>query len=162
MKNLKSILGVLAPTLGTALGGPLGGMAARALSEALLGKPDGSIDDLEEIIGLASPDQLANIKKIEADFKVQLKALDVDIAKINADDRASARTSNNTAGSNVPAILAITTVAAFFSYIAFVTFYPHNADVGLINVAIGWLGGSASAVISYYFGASATTGETNK
>ena len=86
MKNLKSILGVLAPTLGTALGGPLGGMAARALSEALLGKPDGSIDDLEEVIGLASPDQLANIKKIEADFKVQLKALDVDIAKINADE----------------------------------------------------------------------------
>jgi hypothetical protein len=56
-------------------------------------------------------------------------------------------------------VLAVTTVAAFFGHIGFVTFYPHNADVGLINVAIGWLGGSASAVISYYFGATATTSD---
>ena len=159
MKNLTSILGVIAPTLGTALGGPLGGMAARAISQALLGNTEASINELEKAIAAATPQQLADVKKVEADFKVQMKALDVDLAKVNAGDRIDARSSNIKTGSNVPAVLAVTTVGAFFGYIGFVTFYPHNADVGLINVAIGWLGGSASAVISYYFGASATTSD---
>tara|TARA_R110000822_G_scaffold59289_1_gene147982 strand:+ start:265 stop:753 length:489 start_codon:yes stop_codon:yes gene_type:complete len=156
MKNLKAILGVIAPTLGNALGGPLGGMAMRAVSQVLTGNADSVMDDLESAIGNATPDQLAAIKKAEGDFKVQMKALDVDLAKINAEDRSNARNANQTSGSRVPAILAITTVTAFFAYIGFVTFVPNDADIGLINVAIGWLGGSASAIISYYFGASAT------
>jgi hypothetical protein len=157
MTNLKSILGVIAPTLGNALGGPLGGMAMRAVSQVLTGNKDAAIDEIEAAIGGATPEQLGSIKKAEADFKVQMKALDVDLAKINAEDRANARTANHTSGSKVPAILAITTVTAFFAYIGFVTFVPNDADIGLINVAIGWLGGSASAVISYYFGASVST-----
>lgn len=155
MKNLKSILGIIAPSLGTAIGGPLGGMALRAVSQALTGKPGAILEDLESAISGASPEQLADIKKAEASFKVQMKALDVDLAKINAEDRASARSSNLASGSKIPAILALTTVVSFFAYIGFVTFVPNDADIGLINVAIGWLGGSASAVISYYFGASA-------
>jgi|TARA_R110002126_G_scaffold63234_1_gene162150 hypothetical protein len=154
MKNLKAILGIVAPSLGTALGGPLGGMAVKAISSALTGKPGTILEDLEGAISNATPDQLALVKKAEAEFKVQMKALDVDLAKINAEDRSNARAINHASNSKVPAILAITTVAAFFSYIGFVTFVDHNADIGLINVAIGWLGGSASAVISYYFGAS--------
>jgi hypothetical protein len=89
-----------------------------------------------------------------------MKALDVDLAKINAEDRSNARTINHASNSKVPAILAITTVASFFAYIGFVTFVPNDADIGLINVAIGWLGGSASAVISYYFGASVSSGDS--
>jgi hypothetical protein len=34
----KKIVGAVAPTLATALGGPLAGMAAAAVSDALLGK----------------------------------------------------------------------------------------------------------------------------
>tara|TARA_R110000823_G_C15890779_1_gene495993 strand:+ start:589 stop:1074 length:486 start_codon:yes stop_codon:yes gene_type:complete len=159
MNNLKAILGIVAPSLGTALGGPLGGMAVKAISQALTGKPGSVLTDLEEAISNATPEQLSAVKKAEADFKVQMKALDVDIAKINAEDRSNARTSNVASGSKVPAVLAITTVLAFFSYIGFVTFAPNDADIGLVNVAIGWLGGSASAVISYYFGASVSTGK---
>ena len=134
-------------------------MTVWAVSQALLGNTEVSINELQKGIAAATPQQLADVKKVEADFKVQMKALDVDLAKVNAGDRIDARSSNIKTGSNVPAVLAVTTVGAFFGYIGFVTFYPHNADVGLINVAIGWLGGSASAVISYYFGASATTSE---
>jgi hypothetical protein len=35
--------------------------------------------------------QLADIKKVEADFKVSMKQLDVDLVKIAASDRDSAR-----------------------------------------------------------------------
>ena len=34
-KLLKNIVGAVAPTLGTALGGPMGGMAANMISEVL-------------------------------------------------------------------------------------------------------------------------------
>jgi hypothetical protein len=131
-------------------------MTVWAVSQALLGNTEASINELQKGIAAATPQQLADVKKVEADFKVQMKALDVDLAKVNAGDRIDPRSSNIKTGSNVPAVLAITTVGAFFGYIGFlVAFHPHSADVGLINVAIGWLGGSASAVISYYFGASA-------
>ena len=37
MKNLKSILGVIAPTLATAMGGPLGGMAMKMVAACMHG-----------------------------------------------------------------------------------------------------------------------------
>jgi hypothetical protein len=99
MKNLKSILGAIAPTLATAMGGPLGGMAMKMVADRL-GLPDATPEAVDAAVAAATPEQLAEIKKVEADFKVQMKALDVDLV--------------------------------------------------MINVAVGWLGGSASAVISYY------------
>ena len=35
LKGVKGILGAVAPTIGTALGGPMGGMAAKMVAEAL-------------------------------------------------------------------------------------------------------------------------------
>jgi len=48
----------------------------------------------------------------------------------------------------------------FLVYIAAVTFWPafHDGvklDKEFINIALGWLGGTASTVIAYYFGSSA-------
>jgi hypothetical protein len=154
MKNLKSILGAIAPTLATAMGGPLGGMAMKMVADKL-GLPDASLDALDAAVASATPEQLAEIKKVEADFKVQMKALDVDLVKIAAADRDSARQRHAVMKDATPTVLAIGTLLAFFGYIGAVTFLAPDADLGLINVAVGWLGGSASAVISYYFGASA-------
>jgi hypothetical protein len=55
---------------------------------------------------------------------------------------------------HVAPILAIITVVAFLSYAIAVTFIPHKADLGLINVIFGWLGGTTSTIIAYYFGSS--------
>jgi hypothetical protein len=48
MKNLKSILGVIAPTLATAIGGPLGGMAMKMVADKL-GLPDASPEALTRL-----------------------------------------------------------------------------------------------------------------
>jgi hypothetical protein len=154
MKNLKSILGAIAPTLATAMGGPLGGMAMKMVADKL-GLPDATPEAVDAAVAAATPEQLAEIKKVEADFKVQMKALDVDLVKIAAADRDSARQRHAAMKDATPTVLAIGTLLAFFGYIGAVTFLAPDADLGLINVAVGWLGGSASAVISYYFGASA-------
>jgi hypothetical protein len=157
LKKAKEILGAVAPTLGTALGGPLGGAAARAISAKLLGKENATAEEISAAVELATPAQLAELKKVEADFKVEMQKLEVDLVRIAAEDRDSARQRQAAMGDHTPTILAILTMVSFFGYIGAVTFLPsaRGADVGLVNVAIGWLGGTASTVIAYYFGSSA-------
>jgi hypothetical protein len=150
----KGILGAVAPTLGTALGGPMGGMAGKMIADAL--GVENEPQAISQAISNATPEQLAQIKKIEADFKVQMKQLDIDLAKIDAGDRDSARRRQISLKDHTPTVLAVMTMVSFFAYIGAVTFHPaaRGADIGFINIAVGWLGGTASTVIAYYFGSS--------
>lgn len=151
----KSIIGTVAPLLGTAIGGPVGGIAVKAITSAL-GLDDGASDkDINAAMKNASPEQLAAIKKAEADFKVQMKKLDIDLEAIHQQDRDSARKREMATGDKIPAVLAITTMIAFFGYIGGVTFFPPAMiDIAFVNIAVGWLGGTASTVVAYYFGSS--------
>ena len=81
----KDILKSVAPVLGTAIGGPFGGAAAKFIGEKLLGNPDASEADISDYIIGASPAQLTEIKKLDNDFDVQMKQLDVDILKIESE-----------------------------------------------------------------------------
>lgn len=63
--------------------------------------------------------------------------------------------------------IAITTVIFFFGYIGAVTFYPvwccnHPINMEFVNLAIGWIGGVATAVITYFFGSSSQSAEKNE
>ena len=162
LKKAKSILSVVAPNIGTALGGPIGGMAGRVVAKALLGKDEASNEEISEAVEKATPEQLVALKKADADFKVQMKQLDIDLAKISASDRDSARKRQIALGDHTPTVLAILTMLAFFGYIGAVTLPTPNADIGLLNVALGWLGGTASTVIAYYFGSSSGSKQKNE
>jgi hypothetical protein len=94
--NFKKIIGSVAPTLGTALGGPLGGMAAKFAVDKLIpgAKPKDANDAmsiLENFISGASPDQIAQLKKLDHEFKVQMKELGIRESELAAKDRADAR-----------------------------------------------------------------------
>ena len=66
-------------------------MATRAISEALLGKPDGSEAELPEAAAKATPEQLLALKTAEQDFAVKMRELDIDLERIANADRDSAR-----------------------------------------------------------------------
>ena len=83
-KLLGNIVGSVAPTLGAALGGPLGGMAGDVISKVL--GVENNPASLEKAIATASPEQLMEIKKAEIAFEKQMKELDVDIYKIEAEE----------------------------------------------------------------------------
>jgi hypothetical protein len=53
---LKSVIGAVAPTLGTALGGPMGGMAAKMISE-VLGVPN-TPKAIDKALAEATPEQM--------------------------------------------------------------------------------------------------------
>ena len=150
-KLLGNIIGSVAPTLGTALGGPLGGMAGDVISKIL--GVDNNPASLEKAIATATPEQLMEIKKAEKEFETKMKELDVDLYKLETQEKQDAR---KTFSKDWTArIIGVAMVGGFLGYIFLVTLQPpeQNSEA-LINLVLGYLGGLASAVISFYFGAS--------
>ena len=157
MKNLlKNIVGAVAPTLGTALGGPMGGMAANMIAD-VLGCPN-TPKAIEKALAEATPEQMLELKKAENAFEIQMKELDVDVFKLETEDKQDAR--GKFSKDWTARIMGITVVGGFMGYIFLVTLQPpeQNSEA-LINLVLGYLGGLASAVISFYFGASHTPKE---
>ena len=150
-KLLGNIIGSVAPTLGTALGGPLGGMAGDVISKIF--GVDNNPASLEKAIATATPEQLMEIKKAEKEFETKMKELDVDLYKLETQEKQDAR---KTFSKDWTArIIGVAMVGGFLGYIFLVTLQPpeQNSEA-LINLVLGYLGGVASAVISFYFGAS--------
>ena len=90
MKKILNIVSAVAPTLGTALNGPLGGMATGVISKVLGVNNDEKT--IEQALANASPEQLLEIKKAEKDFEVKMKELDVNLFDIETKDKQDART----------------------------------------------------------------------
>ena len=153
LKSVKGIIGAVAPTIGTALGGPMGGMAAKMVSEVL--GVDNDPKKIEQAIQAATPEQLAELKKIDKDFDIKMKELDVDLYALETKDIQDAR--GKFSKDSTARIIGVTVVGGFMGYIFLVTLQPpeQNSEA-LINLVLGYLGGLASAIISFYFGASNT------
>jgi len=150
-KLLSNIVGAVAPTLGTALGGPFGGMAGDVISKVL--GVENNPKSIEQALANATPEQLLEIKKAEKEFETKMKELDVDLYDLEAKEKQHAR---NTFSKDWTArIIGIAMIGGFLGYIFLVTLQPpeQNSEA-LINLVLGYLGGLASAVISFYFGAS--------
>ena len=148
---IKGLIGAVAPTIGQALGGPLGGAAAQTIASVLGCKPDEK--SIANAVQAATPEQLAEIKKAELDFQVQMKKLDVDVFALEAEDIQNARAAFK--GDWTPKFIAVACVFFFGGYIALVTLQdPAANDDGIVNLVLGYLGGIVSSIISFYYGAS--------
>ena len=160
--NWKAIIGTVAPGLATALGGPLAGMATAALSKAILGKDDGSADDVAAAVTKADPSILLKIKECEAEFQKHMADVGVDLAKIAAGDTANARAREIAVRDNTPKILAYLVTLGFFALlICMFRFEVPPSSRDLMNVMLGALGAGFSVVLAYYFGSSAGSDAKN-
>ena len=69
----KSVVGTVAPVLGTALGGPFGGLAGKMIQDALgVDNEDAMVQELQ-----ANPDALVKLKEVELSFKARMKELGI-------------------------------------------------------------------------------------
>ena len=155
LKTFGPLLGSVAPSIATALGGPLAGMATKALSQALLGNEDGSDDDIQAALRTASPEQLASVKKIDADFRVQMKSLDIDLERIAVDDRKSARSMQTETRDWIPRLLAVSVTVGFFAILIYMLVYglPTTGNEALL-LLLGALQTAWGGIIAFYFGSS--------
>jgi len=154
-KKVGGLIGEIAPTIAGAIFGPVGGLAAKALTQALGINDGASHDDIENAILNATPEQLAAIKRADNDFKVQMKNLDIDLVRIAADDRASARSMAVGTHSLTPSIMSYVIVVCW----AVIQYYlfTHVIDPSmreLVARVLGTLDGALMLVLSFWFGSS--------
>jgi len=156
LKTFGPLLSQVAPTIATALGGPLAGMAVKTLSNVLLGHENGTAEDVAGAIQSATPEQLTEIKKIDADFKVRMKELDIDLERISSGDRDSARKMQMQTNDWIPRILALLITVGFFGILVWmlVKGMPSTGTEALLMM-LGALGTAWTGVVNFYYGSSA-------
>ena len=157
----RAIVGTVAPGLATALGGPLAGMAAAAISDALLGKPNGSEGEIVTALQAGGHEALLRLKQADQAFMVRMKELGIDLEKVHAGDRADARDREVKTGDKAtPRALAAIIVGGFLLTVWYVLSgkvegLKDPVAAGLIGTLIGYVSAKADQVTSYYFGSSA-------
>lgn len=157
MDQLLNLVRTVAPTLATAFGGPLAGMATRAISEALLGKPDGSQEELLAAVPMASAEQLLALKKADQDFAVRMNELEIDLERISNEDRNSARNREVQTRDWTPKALAGGITFGYFGVLFYMLTHglPTTGGSEAMLVMLGTLGTAWGGVVAYYFGSSA-------
>lgn len=158
----KGLVKSIAPTIGTALGGPLGGMAGVALTKAL-GLGDGAAKDdaaLATAVQAASPDQLLALKQADQEFALQMQKLGFEnleaLEAIAAGDRANAREREIKTQDWTPKALGLAITLGFFGLLYFLLRHePPSGSRDILNIMLGSLGSAWIGVVTYYFGSSA-------
>ncbi len=157
----KSLVRTVAPTVGSAIGGPLGGMATNVLLDTLGIKPSTNDQDndriLEERLRTASPADLLALKKADQDFEAKMAEIGLDKEKLHQQDRHSARQREVQVGGRAAPALATVTIVGFFACVGYVLSGKVNlsGEQGvIIGTLIGYVSAKADQVVSYYFGSS--------
>ncbi len=152
----KGLIKSVAPTAATLLGGPLAGLAVKAIGDAI-GVSDATQEKIEEVLqsGQLTGEQLAAIKLAENNLKLELKRLDINLEEIYAKDRDSARKLQAETKSWVPAVLTVITVGGFFWLLigaATGQFKLTGSDVMML--LLGVLARETAGVYQFWFGSS--------
>ena len=147
--KLKGLLSAFAPTLGSAIGGPLGKMAVTAIAGKL------GVSDTEEAVTQAvesaSPEQRQALTEADQSFAVRMRELDIDSFKVQTEDVQHARELHK--GLIFPQIFASVFLLLFFGYIFLITVSPpQQADLALSNLIVGNLMAVISGISGYLYG----------
>jgi hypothetical protein len=143
----------IAPTVATALGGPLAGMAVSAISKAI-GVDEDKVEDLIANNKLTS-EQVAQIKMAEIELAKQAQELGLNFEKLEVEDRKSAREMQATTRSMMPPLLASAVTVGFFGIVVMMFFNQVDSNNPAILMMLGSLGTAWTGIIAYYFGSSA-------
>ena len=154
----------MAPTLDTALGGPLGGLAASVAGKVLLGKtpPDpGEIQDF--ILAHQTPDTFLKLREVETQLVRELRELEIESERIAAGDRSSARARHAKTRDAMPGVLTSVVFSGFFGILGALMFIKEIPEAALLplNIMLGALSTLLVQIGAYYFGSSKGSADKN-
>lgn len=160
--DFTKIIATVAPWIGTALGGPLGGLAVEAAANAL-GLGDKTTDAIKAAIGGATPEQMLALKQADQAFALQMQQLGfaqiADLEALAAGDRKDARALQIAKPSRVPAILSsLVTVGYFGILIGMMRGWLVVADSQALLIMLGSLTTAWGAVMAFWFGTTRDSG----
>jgi len=141
----------IAPTIATALGGPLAGLAVTSLAK-VFGVPEKDVQGMIES-GKMSAEQLQQVKLAELELQKQAQALGLNFETLAVEDRKSARDMQIATKSVVPPILAGTVTVGFFG-ILYALMMGYATESNQLMIMLGSLGTSWGGIIAFYFGSS--------
>ena len=145
-----SWLKAIAPTVATALGGPLAGLAVQVVGSALGVEPDKVQDMITK--GQLSGDQLLALKQAELDLKKQEEELGFKYEQLDYNDRADARKRQADTHDETNTWLAFIIIGSFIAVVGTTLMGMTKVDSVLAGTLIGYLSAKAEQVLTYYFG----------
>ncbi len=154
-QKLKGIIGTVAPMLGGMIGGPLGGLAGKMVMDALgVNSEAAALQQLE-----SNPDALLKLKSAEMNWAARMKELEIDEAKLHAEDTADARSLGEKLGTGFQRILSVIFLIGYFGlmYLLFTSEFVGGLDdwsKGQLGILIGVLTAAVTQIIVYWFGSS--------
>ena len=143
----------IAPTIATAMGGPLAGMAVSVISKAIGVDPD-KVGDMISNNKLTA-EQIAQVKIAEIELQKQAQELGLNFEKLEVEDRKSARDMQAATRSMMPPLLAGSVTVGFFGIMGMMFNGQVDSSNPAILMMLGSLGTAWTGIISYYFGSSA-------
>lgn len=163
--NWKDIVKSVAPVLGTALGGPFGGMATKFLANKLTGDENAGEDVMEEMVNNANPDLMFKIKELDKDFKLEMRRIGLQEEQLIVEDRKDARKLFSV-DKRPQIILSGIFIVGYFTLVwAMVTGnfeIPQDQGV-LVTTLMGVLTAGVANIMQFWFGSSSgSKDKTNK
>lgn len=163
--NWKSIVKSVAPALGSALGGPAGGMAVKFIADKILGNPEATESEVADYVAGASPADMLKIKQSDHDFAVAMRELDIDLEKLEVDDRKSAR-DLGIKTSLIPQIILACIYVLAFSATLYAVFTGQvkmdSMQTTMANYLLGILSAGLMQIMNFFFGSSKSSHDKNK
>jgi len=147
-------LGQIAPTIATALGGPLAGLAVTALSK-VFGVDEKDVQGMIES-GKMTAEQLQQVKVAELELQKQAQALGLNFETLATEDRKSARDMQIATKSIVPPILAGSVTVGFFG-ILYALMAGYAQESNQLMIMLGSLSTAWSGIVAFYFGSSSSS-----
>jgi hypothetical protein len=152
LATLKSV----APTVASAMFGPLGAVAVASVGE-LLGVSDATKDKISDIIlsGQMTPDQIGKLRELELEYQNNEKERGFKYAELSFKDRDSARTANVSGGTQKPLFwLSLLLLSITLGTECMVLFkgYPEGTDPLVVGRVLGLMDAVAMLVLSYWYG----------
>ena len=146
-------LKTLAPMLGTALGGPLGGAAAAFIADRL-GVDSKTVTAVTDVLnsGKMTPEQISALKLAEIDFQKFLESNKIKLDEIAAADRNSARTMQATTKSVMPATLTLLITFGFFGVLGWMLYDAAVVESPPLLIMLGSLGTAWTGACAFWFG----------
>lgn len=171
MKKVLKILGAVAPTVASALGGPMAGLATHTLGKVLLGKDGASEDEITQfILANQNPELFAKIALAEHELKRQENELGLKFERIaferdrmHVDDRISARSMAKVTRAVAQGWITAGVLAAMIAMTValFIIDIPED-NRSVVYIIIGALAGSMTQVMNFWFGSSAGSKEKTR
>jgi len=152
--KLGGLLKSLAPTIASAAGGPMAGMAVKMAAKKL-GLPDtATANEIEDLIE-REPDKAIIVREADKDFKNRIREMEIDLEsfKTEVEDRKDAR--ENFATDWTPKVFSVLTLLLYGAFVMIVTLMPHDQnDETIISLVLGQLSGILGTAAAFFYGSS--------